>query len=63
MNDIGPFRIEIPQSQLDGLYARLDLTTRWPDELPGVGWSYGVPPRLRQGTGRILAPLPRLAGP
>jgi microsomal epoxide hydrolase len=38
---IKPFRIEVPQSQLDDLYARLDLT-RWPDELPGVGWSYGV---------------------
>ncbi|ELP63020.1 epoxide hydrolase family protein [Streptomyces turgidiscabies] len=41
MNDIKPFRIEIPQSQLDDLHARLDLT-RWPDELPGVGWSYGA---------------------
>ncbi|MFJ9714070.1 epoxide hydrolase family protein [Streptomyces sp. NPDC101234] len=41
MNDIKPFRIDIPQSQLDDLHARLDLT-RWPDELPEVGWSYGV---------------------
>jgi pimeloyl-ACP methyl ester carboxylesterase len=36
-----PFRIDIPQSQLDDLKARL-ASTRWPDELPGVGWSYGV---------------------
>ncbi|MFI6294981.1 epoxide hydrolase family protein [Nonomuraea sp. NPDC050790] len=39
---IRPFRIEIPQEQLDDLAARLDAT-RWPDELPGVGWSRGVP--------------------
>jgi pimeloyl-ACP methyl ester carboxylesterase len=37
-----PFRVEIPQSQLDDLNDRLDRV-RWPDELPGVGWSYGVP--------------------
>ncbi|MCM4082373.1 epoxide hydrolase family protein [Paractinoplanes hotanensis] len=36
------FRIDIPQSQLDDLKARL-ANTRWPDELPGVGWSRGVP--------------------
>ncbi|TYB58332.1 epoxide hydrolase [Nonomuraea sp. PA05] len=40
--NIRPFRIEIPQAQLDDLHARL-AATRWPDELPGVGWSYGVP--------------------
>ncbi|GAB2967674.1 epoxide hydrolase [Amycolatopsis acidiphila] len=37
-----PFRIDIPQARLDDLHARLDLT-RWPDELPGVGWDHGVP--------------------
>ncbi|GAA4976595.1 epoxide hydrolase [Actinoplanes utahensis] len=37
-----PFRIDIPQSQLDDLKARL-ADTRWPHELPGVGWSRGVP--------------------
>ena len=42
MADIKPFRIDVPQAELDDLHARLDLT-RWPDELPGVGWSYGVP--------------------
>ena len=40
--DIRPFRIEIPQEQLDDLHARL-TNTRWPEELPGVGWSRGVP--------------------
>jgi pimeloyl-ACP methyl ester carboxylesterase len=37
-----PFRIDIPQSDLDDLYERLDRT-RWPDELPGAGWAYGIP--------------------
>src|SRR3954469_16114988 len=37
-----PFRIAIPQADLDDLRERL-ARTRWPDELPGVGWSYGVP--------------------
>ena len=35
-----PFKIEIPDSALDDLKARLERT-RWPDELPGVGWEYG----------------------
>ncbi|MFG2344581.1 epoxide hydrolase family protein [Streptomyces phaeochromogenes] len=39
---IRPFVLDIPQSDLEDLNARLDLT-RWPDELPGVGWEYGVP--------------------
>ncbi|MBE1560196.1 epoxide hydrolase family protein [Nonomuraea africana] len=39
---IRPFRIDIPQAQLDDLHARL-ANTRWPGELPGVGWSRGVP--------------------
>ena len=39
---IRPFRVDIPQAQLDDLAARL-ANTRWPDELPGVGWSRGVP--------------------
>ena len=39
---IHPFRVEIPQADLDDLHDRL-ARTRWPDELPGVGWSRGVP--------------------
>jgi hypothetical protein len=39
---IRPFRIDIPQSDLDDLRERL-AHARWPDELPGVGWSRGVP--------------------
>jgi pimeloyl-ACP methyl ester carboxylesterase len=40
--EIRPFRIDVPQADLDGLQDRL-ARTRWPDELPGVGWSRGVP--------------------
>jgi pimeloyl-ACP methyl ester carboxylesterase len=39
---IRPFRIEIPEGDLADLRDRL-ARTRWPDELPGVGWDYGVP--------------------
>ncbi len=40
--EIRPFRIDIPQADLDDLRERL-ARTRWPDELPGVGWAHGVP--------------------
>ncbi len=36
-----PFQIDIPQADLDDLAVRL-ARTRWPDELPGTGWDYGV---------------------
>jgi pimeloyl-ACP methyl ester carboxylesterase len=39
---IEPFRIEIPQDDLDYLHDRL-ANARWPGELPGVGWSRGIP--------------------
>src|SRR4051812_24084796 len=39
---IQPFTINIPQADLDDLRDRL-ARTRWPDQLPGVGWSRGVP--------------------
>jgi epoxide hydrolase len=39
---IHPFRIDIPQGDIDDLKDRL-ANTRWPGELPGVGWSRGVP--------------------
>lgn len=39
---IRPFRLSVPQSDLDDLHDRLDRT-RWPHELPGAGWDYGVP--------------------
>jgi epoxide hydrolase len=40
--EIRQFRIEVPQEDLDDLEGRLGRT-RWPDELPEVGWSRGVP--------------------
>ncbi|QIS14899.1 epoxide hydrolase family protein [Nocardia arthritidis] len=41
-NEITPFRIEIPQEQLDDLRARLDAA-RMPAPLPGDDWDTGVP--------------------
>ncbi|SHF10035.1 epoxide hydrolase family protein [Streptoalloteichus hindustanus] len=41
MQAVTPFRIDVPQADLDELNQRL-ARTRWPDELPGVGWDYGV---------------------
>src|SRR3569833_2293526 len=40
--EIRPFKIDIPQDALDDLHRRID-DTRWPSELPGVGWDRGVP--------------------
>jgi epoxide hydrolase len=39
---IQPFRIEIPEADVDYLHGRL-ASGRWPGELPGVGWSRGIP--------------------
>jgi epoxide hydrolase len=39
---IHPFRIEIPQADLDYLHGRLG-GARWPGELPGAGWTRGIP--------------------
>ena len=41
-SDIRPFRVDIPQADLDDLRDRL-ARTRWPAEVAGVGWSRGVP--------------------
>ena len=40
--DVRQFRIEVPRADLEDLRDRL-ARTRWPEELPGVGWSRGVP--------------------
>jgi len=39
---IQPFRVEIDQADVDYLHDRL-ARARWPGELPGAGWSRGVP--------------------
>jgi pimeloyl-ACP methyl ester carboxylesterase len=41
-SSIRPFHISVPEDALDDLRSRL-ARTRWPDELPDAGWSYGVP--------------------
>ncbi|MDZ7674010.1 MAG: epoxide hydrolase [Acidimicrobiales bacterium] len=40
--DIRPFRIEVPDDDLDDLHRRLDAT-RWPDEETVDDWSQGIP--------------------
>lgn len=47
-SEIRPFRIDIPQADLDDLADRL-ARTRWTDELPGVGWTYGAPTSYLRG--------------
>ncbi|HWD45510.1 MAG TPA: epoxide hydrolase [Actinomycetota bacterium] len=37
---IRPFRVDVPQAELDDLRDRL-ARTRWPDDYEGVGWDYG----------------------
>jgi pimeloyl-ACP methyl ester carboxylesterase len=41
-SEIRPFRIAIPQADIDDLHARL-AHARWPEEVSGAGWSRGVP--------------------
>jgi epoxide hydrolase len=40
--DVRPFSLDVPQADLDDLQSRL-ARVRWPDELPNVDWSHGVP--------------------
>ncbi|HEV3013238.1 MAG TPA: epoxide hydrolase [Actinomycetota bacterium] len=40
--EIRPFRVEVSDEALDDLRNRL-AGTRWPSEVPGPGWSRGVP--------------------
>jgi epoxide hydrolase len=42
MTEIKPFRIDIPQADLDDLHERI-ARTRWPQEISGVGWERGIP--------------------
>lgn len=41
-SDVTPFRIEVPQVDLDDLRQRL-ANVRWPDDSPDAGWGDGVP--------------------
>ena len=38
-----PFHIHVPDEALDDLHTRL-LHTRWPDQIPGIGWKQGTDP-------------------
>jgi hypothetical protein len=40
--EVRPFEVSIPREALEDLWGKLGRT-RWPDELRGVGWDYGVP--------------------
>ena len=56
-SEIRPFRVAIPDSDLDDLRDRL-ARTRWPDERPGDDWRSGVPvgtakSRLRLGLSKL----------
>jgi len=42
MPEIRPFRVDVPQVELDDVTDRL-ARTRWTDELPEAGSAYGVP--------------------
>ena len=59
---VRPFRIEIPQVDLDDLADRL-ARTRWPEELPGVGWERGVPVGYLRGWPPTGAPTTTGASP
>lgn len=39
---ISEFRVDVPEEDLDDLRRRLERT-RWPTEIPGIGWERGVP--------------------
>ena len=39
--DVEPFRVAIPQADLDDLHERLERT-RFPEQIPGAGWDYGT---------------------
>lgn len=39
--DFTPFTVNVPEAELEDLRSRL-AATRWPDQIPGSGWSYGA---------------------
>ena len=39
-----PFRLDVPAAVIDDLHTRL-ARTRWPDSVPGAGWSHGTDPQ------------------
>ncbi len=53
---ITPFTVDIPQEQIDDLRTRL-AHTRWPEDLPDVGWDHGVPASYLRGLAEHWADL------
>jgi pimeloyl-ACP methyl ester carboxylesterase len=41
VNEVRPFRLHVPQAEINELQARLDRV-RWPDEAPESPWAYGT---------------------
>ena len=63
MTEIRPFRIDVPQAEVQDLSDRL-ARTRWPQEPPGIGWRRGVPlERVPEAPRRLLGRRLRLACP
>lgn len=52
--EIRPFRIQVPQADLDDLRDRL-ARIRWPSEITGVGWDRGVPVDYLKGLAEYWA--------
>jgi hypothetical protein len=40
-DSIEPFRVAVPDEDLEDLHRRLDAT-RFPDQIPGTGWELGT---------------------
>ncbi|PRX98889.1 epoxide hydrolase family protein [Allonocardiopsis opalescens] len=51
---IRPFRIDVPQAELDDLVRRL-ADARWPEPLPGDDWTTGVPVAWLRGLSEYWA--------
>ncbi|WP_067485759.1 epoxide hydrolase family protein [Actinomadura hibisca] len=41
-SEIRPFRLHVPQADLDDLHRRI-AATRWNPQIPGTGWERGIP--------------------
>jgi pimeloyl-ACP methyl ester carboxylesterase len=51
---VEPFSVSVPDAELDDLRERL-RRTRWPDQVAGAGWDYGIPLDYMQDVCRYWA--------
>ena len=58
--EIRPFRIDVPQAEIDDLRDRLSRT-RWSEQVPGAGWERGVPVDYLKELAEYWAHVVRLA--